>query len=137
MGRELVLQAVPRDEGDASAPDLADHGRRRWFAERRVDVDGLGRLQEGIEARPPEHADLRPRHEPFFPSELDVEDELPPEELDAAVFSAGFDDPVLSFFSLLESEDPVEAAGFSPDFSPDVSPDLSPDFSPDDFDFFP
>ena len=63
--------------------------------------------------------------------------ELVAAELDAAVFSAGFEGSLLSFFSPLESDDPVEAAGFSPDFSPDFSLVVSPDRSDVDFDFFP
>jgi hypothetical protein len=137
-----MVRTVARDESDATAGDLTDHRRRRWLAERRVDVDGPGRLQEAVEARPAEDTDLRVGHERcFFPAGDDPVDPEPPEppgsdedgsELDDAGFSAGFDSFV-SFFSLLESEVSVDAAGFSLDFSPDFSPDLSEDV----FDFFP
>jgi hypothetical protein len=77
--------------------------------------------------------------EPELPEEPAPEPELelpddPEPELDAAAgFSAGVDDSFFSFVSLLASEDPVEAAGFSPDLSPGRSPDVSDV----DFDFFP
>ena len=63
--RELVLQAVPRDERDAAAADVADHRRRAGLAVRRVDRP-RSRVAPGTSrTRAAEHADLRRRHVRF------------------------------------------------------------------------
>ena len=60
--RQLVASAVPRQERDPAAADLADRERRRRLAERRVDLDLLDVLEERVEARASEDSDLRLRH---------------------------------------------------------------------------
>ena len=129
MRRELVLQAVPRDERDPPAADVADHGRRRRFAVRRVDVDGLGRLQEG--SRTPTRRTPRSPRRSRVPSSRPSSTSRTSRHRSSTRPSSqrASTSSFLSFFSPLESEDSFEAAGFSPDFSPF--------FSPDDFDFFP
>ena len=61
--RQLVLAAVPRQERDALAADVAEHDRRRRLPVRRVDLDLLDVVEELVEAAPAEDPDLsRTRH---------------------------------------------------------------------------
>ena len=57
--RELVPAAVPRAERDVPACDLADDERRRRLPVRRVDLELLDPVEERVEARAAEDADLR------------------------------------------------------------------------------
>jgi hypothetical protein len=80
---ELVVRAVPRDERDAPTVDLADDRRGGGGAVGGIDlVDGLGRLQERVEARAPEDPDLGGRHAlfSFFGFAGAAEDEASEEE---------------------------------------------------------
>ncbi len=132
MRRELVLQAVARDEGDAPSGDRPDrHGRRRR-AVRRVDGDLFDVVQEGVETGPAEDADLgRIRHADFsfdVPDGFSVDD---PEEDDESE-EEELDDPESEDFdpeSDFESEDFDPESDFeSEDFDPES------DFESDDFD---
>ena len=53
---------MPRQERDPAAADLADHDRRRRLAVRRVDLDLVDDVEERVEPRAAEDADLRFRH---------------------------------------------------------------------------
>jgi hypothetical protein len=65
--RELVLEPVAWDEGDRPATDLADDRRRRGRPVRRLDLDGLGRLEEGVEPGAAEDPDLGGAQDAFSP----------------------------------------------------------------------
>jgi len=56
-----VVLAVPRQEGDPPARDLADEHRLTRLAERCLDADLFGVGQELIEARPADNPDVRGR----------------------------------------------------------------------------
>jgi hypothetical protein len=67
MGGKLVLDPVPREERHAPPADLAQGDRRRRVPERGVDVDLLDVLQERVETRSAEDADLRAFAQADFP----------------------------------------------------------------------
>ena len=76
MRRELVLRAVPRDERDGPALDLADEQRGRRRPVRRVDLDLSNVVEERVETRPPEDADLGGAQADFSLEELEDDPEL-------------------------------------------------------------
>ena len=59
--RQLVVHAVPWEERDALASDVADGERGRRAAVRRIDLDALHVLEERVETRAAEDADICPR----------------------------------------------------------------------------
>ena len=61
-GRQLVRAAVPRQERDALAADVADRDGRRRRAVRRVDRHLLDVVEQRVEAAAAEDADLRVGH---------------------------------------------------------------------------
>jgi hypothetical protein len=103
VGRELVLAAVAREEGDLPLAHRAHHQRRRRRAERRVDLDLADVVQERVEARSSEDPDPdragSVRAAQADRSLLDELEELPPSELD------GFDGDVSSFEPPSDAED--------------------------------
>ena len=56
--RQLVLRAVPRQECDLLAAELAEGDGRGRLPVRRVELDGLDALQERVEPAPAEDPDL-------------------------------------------------------------------------------
>jgi hypothetical protein len=63
---------VARDERDAPLTDRPDHRRGRRLAVRCGDLDRLGALEERVEARAAEHADLGAGgHDPSFDADVD------------------------------------------------------------------
>src|SRR5262245_16467980 len=96
-----MLHAVTRDERDAVLADRPDDRRRRGRPVRRVDLDGLGVLEQRVQPRPADDPDLRPRHE--------EDDSLALEEVDPP--SEPFEDPPSDPFE----EPPWEPADESPD----------------------
>ena len=56
--REAVVAPVPGDERDAPARDVADHDVVAGFAERVLDLDALGVLEELVEPGPADDADV-------------------------------------------------------------------------------
>jgi hypothetical protein len=103
MRRELVLRPMPGDEGDGSPGHLANEQRRRGLTVRRLDFDLSHVVEERIEPRASEDADLGRGQADFSleppepPEPLDVESD--DEELEDEEVSADFD----------FDEDPLEA----------------------------
>jgi hypothetical protein len=58
MRRELMLEAVPRDESDGPVRHLPDRDRSRGLAPRRVDVEIPDVVEERVEPGSSEDADL-------------------------------------------------------------------------------
>ena len=91
-----MAPAVSGDERDAAALDLADVQRGRGGPERRLDLDLLDVVEEGVEAGSPEDADVRLRQADFsFVPSVAGAGESPPlasaEAFDGSfVFSPGF-----------------------------------------------
>src|SRR4029450_8398691 len=119
---ELVLDAVPRDERDPIGADRPDDRRRRGPSVGGFDLDGLGIVEERVEARAAEHSDLRfggrSGHDDEFSFLLPVVDALPFEPFE--------DEPPSAF---LEVEPPSESEDVPPDDAPpsesfvDAAPD--------------
>jgi len=76
-----VVHAVGGDERDARPTDVTDDGGRGRRTVRGVGVARLGVLEEGVEPRPAEDADLGDRHDGSF-DVLDVVEPAPFEDPD-------------------------------------------------------
>src|SRR5205823_4651097 len=62
VGRKLVARAVAGKEGDSRTADNAHDWLCRRLAVGRLDLDLLDVLEERVESRTPEDANLSPRH---------------------------------------------------------------------------
>ena len=61
MRRKAVVSTVPRQEGHRTVTDLADGHPITRPAERRVDLDFDRVVEQSVETRPADYADLRAR----------------------------------------------------------------------------
>ena len=102
--------AVARQERDPPAADGADHERRAGRSERGVEGDLFDVLEERIEARASEDADLCFRHEYGSYADFDSDDDVLPED-------ESFDDESdEELFDSFDSDEPEPDEGASADF---------------------
>ena len=102
VGRELVVDAVPGQEGDPAPGDGADGDRRRRRAVRGVDRDRDDVVEELVEAGAPEDPDLDVVGPGQEAAALPDDEAGDGDEDDDSAFFSGF---VSDFVSLLPSDD--------------------------------